>query len=60
HAVDAGRVREVGGDTFKWKAHPQVLPISLSMQVYFDSKEYQSDVVEVRDRREFKLEDAPA
>ncbi len=58
HAVDTGRVREVGGDPFQWKPHPQVLPISLSMQVYFDSKEYRSQVVEVRDRSKFVLEDA--
>jgi hypothetical protein len=60
HAVDAGLVREVGGDTFRWKAHPQILPISLSMQAYFEGKEYQSRVVEVRDRLRFELEDAPA
>ena len=30
------------------------------MQVYFDSQKYQAQVVEVRDRSRFELEDAPA
>ena len=56
NAVAEGRVREAGGDTFQWQGRPQVLPISLSMQVYFDRDDYHSTVARVRDSTRFTLE----
>lgn len=55
-AIATGRVREVGGETFQWEGHPQVLPISLSMQVYFDDDDYRSTVERVRESKRFVLE----
>ena len=56
HAIGEGAVREVGGDTFRWKGHPQVLPIGLSMQVYFEHDDYRATVERVRSSTKFVLE----
>ena len=55
-AIDMGKVREVDGDTFQWEGRPQVLPITLSMQVYFERDDYRSTVDQVRGSTRFIVE----
>jgi hypothetical protein len=55
-AIDMGKVLEVDGDTFQWEGRPQVLPITLSMQVYFERDDYRSTVDQVRGSTRFIVE----
>ncbi len=57
-AVAEGRVREVGGEVFKWEGLPMILPVSEALKELVSGPAYQARVEKVAGTFRFELDSA--
>ncbi len=56
-AVDQGRVLDQDGEVVRWRGLPQVVPITLRLQTWLDSREYKDAVMAARACHSFTVID---